>query len=71
MDELPFGAWLEGTVNGRSVCVPAWPVPHGAPVAEAAPAHLPPIPAHCDNGEELRGFTQQHKLCLVHVAVKM
>lgn len=53
------------------MCVLAEPAPPGAPVAEASPAHLPPIPAGHDNGEELRAFTQQHWLCLAHVAVKM
>ena len=71
MEDLPLEAWLEGIGGGRSVCVLAQPVPPGAPAAKAAPAHLLPISVCHDNGKELRGFTQQHKLCLVHIAVKM
>lgn len=68
MEDLPLEAWMEVTGSRRSVCVPAQPA---APAARAAPAHLLPIPVLRDNGEELRAFTQQYKLCLVHVAVKM
>lgn len=68
MEDLPLEVWMEVTGSRMFVCVPAQPA---APAPKAAPAHLLPTPVLCDNGEELRAFTQQYKLCLVHIAVKM